>query len=108
LRTLSGMQPKITGKIEINGTGIYKLSPIQLATQISIVSTNAPASKNLLVYELVALGRHPYTNWIGKLTKNDKHIINNALLATETLGLSNRKCFELSDLAKIFKKNYRN
>ncbi len=97
LRTITGMQPKILGNIDINGSSIHQLSPIQLATQISIVTTEAPASKNLTVYELVTLGRHPYTNWIGKLTQQDKHIINNALLATETLPLSAKKCFELSD-----------
>ncbi|MGV6844618.1 MAG: ABC transporter ATP-binding protein, partial [Lutibacter sp.] len=52
---------------------------------------------NITVFELVALGRQPYTNWIGKLNDKDLEIINLALTQTNTLNIKNKKYYELSD-----------
>ena len=46
---------------------------------------------------MITLGRHPYTNWIGTLSENDKKIIQNAIDITEIEDLVNYKCMELSD-----------
>tara|TARA_R110002049_G_scaffold79978_4_gene203502 strand:+ start:299 stop:1093 length:795 start_codon:yes stop_codon:yes gene_type:complete len=97
LRTLAGMQAPLKGSISIKGKDLKGFSSIQLASELSVVLTEIPASKNLSVIELVSLGRQPYTNWIGKLSEADKNAIQNALKATETEKLANRKCFELSD-----------
>lgn len=97
LRTLAGMQTSLQGTIRINETFLENFTSIQLANKLSIVLTEAPASKNLTVLELVSLGRQPYTNWIGKLSESDKDSIQKALKATETESLANQKCFELSD-----------
>ena len=97
LRTLTAMQPKLNGSIIINQQDSTTLSNIQLSTKISVVLTEAPSTTNLSVYELVALGRYPYTNWIGKLTRSDKQFIEEALQATEVLKFAQKKCFELSD-----------
>ncbi len=70
---------------------------MQLANELSIVLTEAPASSNLSVLELISLGRQPYTNWVGKLSETDREIIQKALKATETESLVNQKCYELSD-----------
>ncbi|WP_310994153.1 ABC transporter ATP-binding protein [Aequorivita marina] len=97
LRTLTGMQGKLKGEVLLNGESIDQYSSFQLATNLSVVLTEAPASKNLSVLEMISLGRQPYTNWIGNLSEADKNAVNAALEATETTGLANRKCFELSD-----------
>ena len=97
LRTLAGMQPLLSGGVILNGIPFKNFSPLQLASDLSVVLTEVPASKNLSVIELVSLGRQPYTNWMGKLSEVDKEAIQNALKATETEKLANRKCYELSD-----------
>ncbi|MBT0608135.1 ABC transporter ATP-binding protein [Aequorivita echinoideorum] len=97
LRTLSGMQQPLDGTITINENLLQNHSSFELATQLSVVLTEAPASKNLSVVEFISLGRQPYTNWIGTLSEKDKDAVNYALNATETAELSHRKCFELSD-----------
>lgn len=97
LRSLVGMQPTLSGGIEINGKQLVSLTSLQLATQLSVVLTEAPASKNLTVQELVTLGRQPYTNWMGALSESDKKQINYALEITDTKKLAHKKCFELSD-----------
>lgn len=97
LRTLTGMQNALNGTIFLNEKNIQEYSSFQLATNLSVVLTEAPASKNLTVLEMISLGRQPYTNWIGALSEDDKKAINSALEATETTSLAHRKCFELSD-----------
>lgn len=97
LRTLSQMQPPLSGSISIQETNLTALTGLQLATRLSVVLTEPPASKNLTVQELVSLGRQPYTNWMGTLAERDTEKINWALDSTDTLVLAKRKCFELSD-----------
>ena len=97
LRTLTGMQNPLKGDVFLNEKHINSYTSFELATELSVVLTEAPASKNLSVLEMISLGRQPYTNWIGTLTGEDKNAINFALEATETTTLAHRKCFELSD-----------
>ena len=97
LRTLTKVQPKLEGEIEINKKLLENYSNLALAKVLSLVLTDTVASKNLSIFELVALGRQPYTNWIGSLTKFDLEVINNALSQTSLIEIKNKKCFELSD-----------
>lgn len=97
LRTLGRMQPKISGSILLKHKLLSTYTAMQLATELSMVLTEAAVSKNLTVLELVSLGRQPYTSWMGTLTEADKKAIQFALQATETAKLASQKCFELSD-----------
>ena len=97
LRTLAGLQEPLSGSVSIDDKEITNISPALLAQQLSVVLTSQAISKNLTVAELVALGRQPYTNWLGTLTEADKDIIKTALKRTETYTLKDKKCYELSD-----------
>ncbi|MAP54128.1 ABC transporter ATP-binding protein [Altibacter sp.] len=97
LRTLSGMQSPLDGSVLLQGKSFKSYSALGLAAQLSVVLTEAPASKNLTVQELISLGRQPYTNWMGRLSEIDIQVINEAMEATDTFPLAQRKCFELSD-----------
>lgn len=97
LRTLIKVQPALSGLIYLNETPLQSMSNIALAKQLSIVLTEQITSKNLSVYELVALGRHPYTNWIGNLTEADQSIISYALDLVNITELKDKRCYELSD-----------
>ena len=97
LRTLAGLQPALGGKITLAGNVLSTLKQEELATKLSVVLTNQAISKNLLVAELVSLGRQPYANWLGALTAKDQEAITEALEVTDCLHLSDKKCYELSD-----------
>lgn len=97
LRSLSGVQQPLQGKIAVNGTEIQDLQALEKASLISLVLTGQPVSRNLSVFELVALGRQPYTNWIGSLSKTDLRKIKKALQVVDIEGLQDKKCYELSD-----------
>lgn len=97
LRTLTKVQNPISGQISINGKDLLKHSNIDLSKALSLVLTEPLASKNFTVFELVALGRQPYTNWVGSLTDKDIQIVNKALEQINIVELKHKKCFELSD-----------
>lgn len=97
LRTLTSIQQPISGQIEINDKALNDYSIEDLSKTMSIVLTEQLMSKNLTVFELIALGRQPYTNWLGNLSAADINIVNQALEQTHLSELKERKCFELSD-----------
>ncbi|VXC35269.1 ABC transporter ATP-binding protein [Maribacter litoralis] len=97
LRTLGNFQPKIAGSIRIDGKELATYNEQQIASKISVVLTEPIASKNLSVYELLALGRQPYTNWLGKLGTNDISVIYKSIALLELAPFLNKKCFQLSD-----------
>jgi iron complex transport system ATP-binding protein len=97
LRTLTGIQKPLSGDTFLNERKIKNYSSLELAQNLSVVLTEKLPTSNLTVYELVALGRQPYTNWIGKLSSIDLENINKAIQLTEIEHLSNKKHFEISD-----------
>jgi iron complex transport system ATP-binding protein len=97
LRTLTNVQPSLSGDIFINSKSLSQFNNIDLAKTLSLVLTEQIASKNLSVFELVALGRQPYTNWVGNLSTNDISIVNQSIKQTNIEDLKHKKCFELSD-----------
>jgi len=97
LRTLTGIQKPLSGVVLLHGKDIASYSATQLAQELSVVLTEKLPPSNLTVFELVALGRQPYTNWIGKLTSEDYDKINNAIEQTEIGHLIHKRHYEISD-----------
>ncbi|WP_456461002.1 ABC transporter ATP-binding protein [Lutibacter sp.] len=97
LRTLTKVQPALNGEIFINNQNLNTLNNLYLSKSLSLVLTERLPESNLSVFELVALGRQPYTNWVGKLTNKDLQFINTALEQTNTTHLMHSKYYELSD-----------
>lgn len=97
LRTLTKVQPSLKGEVFIGSNKLETINYIDFAKMVSLVLTERLPDSSLSVFELVALGRQPYTNWIGYLTTKDLQIIESAFEKTNTKHLMNSKCFELSD-----------
>ena len=97
LRTIGAVQEKLSGEITIDKKELHNYTSLQLASKIALVLTEPIASKNLTVSELIALGRQPYTNWLGTLTANDRLKTTEAIKLVEIEDLQNKRCYELSD-----------
>ena len=67
------------GAILINGTDIQQIGPQQLAQQVAFVTTERIRIANLSCRDVVALGRAPYTNWIGRMQPEDETIVMQSL-----------------------------
>ncbi|MFQ3174931.1 MAG: iron complex transport system ATP-binding protein [Flavobacterium sp.] len=97
LRTLTGIQKTLSGTVLLNGQNIHKLDSLTLAQNLSVVLTEKLPPSNLTVFELIALGRQPYTNWIGKLSNLDIAKVNEAMELTQISHLAAKKHYEISD-----------
>ncbi|RTY87090.1 ABC transporter ATP-binding protein [Flavobacterium sp. RSP15] len=97
LRTITGIQKPLSGTALLNNKNIHELDTLTLAQNLSIVLTEKLPRSNLTVWELIALGRQPYTNWIGKLTDTDIAKINQAIARTQIGHLVSKKHYEISD-----------
>lgn len=97
LRTLAGMQRPLRGTVRLNGEDVHALPPQSVAKRLSVVLTERIDVGMLSAYALVALGRHPYTGWGGKLSAADERIVQDAIAAVSAEQLANRYVNELSD-----------
>jgi iron complex transport system ATP-binding protein len=97
LRTLTGIQKTLAGTVLLDGQNIHKMDSLSLAQNLSVVLTEKLPPSNLTVFELIALGRQPYTNWLVKLTELDIAKINEAMELTQISNLANKKHYEISD-----------
>jgi len=97
LRTLCGIQKPLSGKTILNQKDILAYDSIGLSQNLSLVLTEKLPANNLSVFELIALGRQPYTNWIGKLSTDDFNKINEAIQLTQIDHLKDKKIYEISD-----------
>ena len=97
LKTITGIQKPLSGTVSLNEKNIHELDSLSLAQNLSLVLTEKLPPSNLTVFELIALGRQPYTNWIGKLTEHDIAKVNEAMELTQISHLATKKHYEISD-----------
>jgi iron complex transport system ATP-binding protein len=97
LRTLSGLQSSLGGDISLNGKSIRDFSRMELAMKIGYISTEIVKISHMSVFDLVALGRFPHTNWIGKIDRKNHQVISDSIQKTGMSALKHRLISELSD-----------
>lgn len=97
LRTLSAFQPAMGGSIEVMAQDINKYKSNDLARLISVVLTDNSGIRNMTAWEVVAMGRSPYTGFWGKLNEKDKKTIEKCLGWVGIEDLAQRKMQTLSD-----------
>jgi iron complex transport system ATP-binding protein len=97
LRTITGIQQPLSGSVFLNEKNINTYNPLELAQNLSVVLTEKLPPSNLSVFELVALGRQPYTNWIGTLTLTDIEKVQEAMQLTRIEHLATKRHYEISD-----------
>ncbi len=97
IRTLAGMQKPLSGHVCLGDTDLAQLAPQERAQRLSVVLTERVDVGNLSAYALVGLGRHPYTDWLGRLTSHDEAVVQQAIAAVDAVALAHRPLHELSD-----------
>jgi iron complex transport system ATP-binding protein len=97
LRAMAGLGKPLSGEIIVSESSLAKLSARQIARSIGFVSTERIRVTNLRVSDVVALGRTPYTDWIGNLTDTDKEAVSEALSLVGMEGFASKQIDTLSD-----------
>ena len=89
LRTLAGLQPALSGEYSLTGVaGLTAkrsnsdsgLTAKRSSKAVALVLTERLSLEHTSVHDVVAMGRYPYTSFLGGLTPEDERII------TESLG----------------------
>lgn len=97
IRTLARMHPPLEGKIKLYGEDISRLNLKEVAKRISTVLTDRISIGNLMVYSLIAFGRSPYTGMLGRLSEEDREVVDWAIEATGLQDFVDRDISKLSD-----------
>ena len=85
LRAITGLGERIGGDILLGDKSIDSLSTAELATMVAFVTTDKVRIANLRCRDVVALGRAPYTNWIGRMQEQDEEIV---MRSMELVGMN--------------------
>jgi iron complex transport system ATP-binding protein len=91
------MQAPLTGYVALDGADLYTLTAHQRAQKLAIVLTERVSPGLLTGWELVTLGRHPHTGWMGNISENDVKVVKRAVAAVGAEHLAPRPFIELSD-----------
>lgn len=97
LRALAGLSTPFAGRCLVNGSDVTRLHGTDRARLLASVLTQRDLPGLLRAREIVALGRHPYTNVTGRLTASDEQVVDWALDAVGAEPLAERRVGELSD-----------
>ena len=97
LRALAGLEPLQAGAITIDGRSIAELDGTEAARRVAFVATDKVRIANLPCEDLVALGRAPYTNWIGRLQAIDREIVADALAKVGMSEFAHKTMDRMSD-----------
>ena len=97
LRAIAGLGERLGGEIRLDGHSLETLSPQQLATTVSFVTTERVRIPNLRCEDVVALGRAPYTNWIGRMQEADRAVVERSLRLVGMSAFARKTMDRMSD-----------
>lgn len=97
LKTIAGTLTPVAGSVTIGGIQTASLSRQERARTVSVVLTQRPDVRGITVAQMVAMGRQPYTNFLGKLQSADRDAMAEAIRLTAIGPLQERMVQTLSD-----------
>ena len=97
LRAIASLGEVQGGVIEIGGRDLCDLSNAELARMVAFVNTERVSVEAMTAYDLVAVGRSPYTDWSGRLRSSDHEAIERSIRIAGVEHLADRYVDTLSD-----------
>ncbi|WP_223594514.1 ABC transporter ATP-binding protein [Neobacillus bataviensis] len=85
LKTIARVHPAKSGVVYLDGKMIHKIPTKEIAKKMAVLPQSPEAPSGLTVYELISFGRSPHQSGFGRLSNEDKKVIQWALDVT---GLS--------------------
>ena len=97
LRAIAGLGETAAGEVELCGRRLADLTPLQRASTVGFVTTDKVRIANLACEDVVALGRAPYTNWIGRMQDADRDIVARSLEQVGMAAFARKTMDRMSD-----------
>lgn len=96
LNTILGISKPLKGMVKVDGKYIQRLKRNEKVSLFSHVSSKFEGVEYLSVYDLIAMGRAPYTNMLNQLRDVDRNIIDSVI---KKLNLSELKDYSTSRIS---------
>ncbi len=96
IRAISGVLPLKSGSIEIDNADLATMSTTDRARLLAVVPQARRLPPEFSVQQAVLMGRTPYLDWLGNLSKYDYEKASWALDRTQISGFADRRIDELS------------
>jgi iron complex transport system ATP-binding protein len=97
LKTIVRMLMPLGGEVYLNDREISRMSNQDMAKSTAVVLTEPISAGLLTAYDVVMLGRHPHTGFMGKPTLKDSEKVIEALKMVNAENIAQRYFTELSD-----------
>lgn len=97
LRAMAGLNRSYGGRIDVGGRDMRGMNAPALARTLAFVTTERTRIANLSCGEVVALGRAPYTDWIGRLRPQDREVVAKSLALVGMQDYAARTMDSMSD-----------
>jgi iron complex transport system ATP-binding protein len=97
LRAIASLGRVQRGVIEVGGRNVAMLSSAELARVLAFVNTERVSVEAMTAYNLVAVGRSPYTDWSGRLKSEDHAMVERSMAIAGVEHLAGRYVDTLSD-----------
>ena len=97
LRAIAGLNPHYSGTVLLEGRDLRKMLPGETAKTLAFVNTERVRIANLRCEDVVAIGRAPYTNWMGRIQDADREIVARSLEAVGMSDYARRTMDTMSD-----------
>lgn len=97
LRVVAGIDAPQGGEVQIQGRNVATMSPAEKARTVAFVTTQRVRVAHLRCRDVVALGRAPYTDWVGRLGPADREIVDRSLERVGMASYADRTMDRMSD-----------
>lgn len=97
LKSITRHLARIAGTVHIGEREVYAWSPREMARQVAVVLTDRIRPELMTCEEVVAMGRYPYTNAMGRMTAEDRAVVRESLERVHAQNLARQDFSTLSD-----------
>lgn len=97
LKSITKQLEIINGVAYIGNRRIEDIAARELSRQAAVVLTERPKPELMTCYDVVAVGRYPYTGMLGILSEKDKKKIDDALKMVNCFDLREKDFRQISD-----------
>ena len=97
LKTLSGQLPPVGGHVYLYGRELRSVPEKERARTISLLMTERVDPELMTAWDVVSIGRYPYTGVTGSLTDHDRGVIASSMRMANVLDLKDIYFSRLSD-----------
>lgn len=97
LRAIASLNRRYQGEIIVDGRRLDAMQPAEIARTMAFVTTERTRIASLRCRDVVAIGRAPYTNWIGRMQDVDRRIVDHSLAAVGMSDYAERTMDSMSD-----------